>query len=92
MFLAKLLLFFFVVLGDKMKKRKSYSEVISGSDLKLINESTEVNIYVQMIVDEIVIKARIKKLVADIDHALDQRNSSLFQELSKEYKMLMQHV
>ncbi len=75
-----------------MEKRRSYSDLMKASAMRKSSETEQVNIYVQMIVDEIIFNAKARKLGIDIDHALDTRNSIAFQRLSKEYKTLMRHA
>ncbi|MBM7659846.1 uncharacterized protein YpiB (UPF0302 family) [Bacillus mesophilus] len=72
-----------------MKEKPSYSDIHNGRAKINKQQTDNVNLYVQMLLDEILIKARVKKLIVDIDHALDQRDYSSFQRLSKEYKQLM---
>jgi uncharacterized protein YpiB (UPF0302 family) len=72
-----------------MKERPSYSDIHKALANNKESKPDNVNIYVQMLLDEIVIKARVEKLTTEIDHALDQRDFLTFQKLSKEYKQLM---
>ncbi|KAA0547616.1 IDEAL domain-containing protein [Bacillus sp. BGMRC 2118] len=74
-----------------MKKRPSYSELMKKEAMKGNKEVTE-NIYVQMIVDEIIFTAKVKKLGIEIDHALDKRDDQLFYKLALEYHELMKHA
>lgn len=75
-----------------MKKRQSYSELMKKEAMKVKSETEPVNVYVQMILDEIVFTARAKKLGYEIDKALDQRDHQLFYRLATEYSQLMKHA
>ncbi|WP_246938690.1 IDEAL domain-containing protein [Bacillus pinisoli] len=73
-----------------MKEKNSYSDIRKNDTKHNHTNQTDVNIYVQMLLDDILFKSRIKKLIKEIDVALDQRDYSSFQRLSKEYKQLVQ--
>jgi uncharacterized protein YpiB (UPF0302 family) len=72
-----------------MEKRQSYSE--KKKQLSISKEEKEpVNVYVQMLLDEIIYKSRVKCLSKQIDQALDNRDHDLFNQLSNEYNRLLQ--
>jgi uncharacterized protein YpiB (UPF0302 family) len=75
-----------------MEKRRSYSDLMKASAMRKSSETEQVNIYVQMIVDEITFNAKARRLEIDIDQALDTRDFLAFQHLSKEYNSLMRHA
>ncbi|MBM6617163.1 IDEAL domain-containing protein [Bacillus suaedaesalsae] len=60
--------------------------------MKVQKEAETVNVYVQMILDEIIFTARAKKLGIEIDDALDKRDDQLFYRLTNEYNQLMKHA
>ncbi|WP_456275946.1 IDEAL domain-containing protein [Bacillus sp. AK128] len=73
-----------------MKERPSYSDIHKAKDQTKEITPENVNIYVQMLLDEILIKARIEKLLIEIDYALEHRDYTSFQRLSNEYKQLIE--
>jgi uncharacterized protein YpiB (UPF0302 family) len=75
-----------------MKKRPSYSDLMKASAMKRDDETDPVNIYVEMLLDEILFNSKAEKLGNEIDRALDNRDYPSFQRLSGEYKQLMQHA
>lgn len=48
-----------------------------------------VEMYAQMVLDEMEFNQRVKQLQAEIDASLDSRNKALFMKLTKEYKELI---
>jgi uncharacterized protein YpiB (UPF0302 family) len=75
-----------------MKKRPSYSDLMKASAMKRVGETDPVNIYVEMLLDEILFNSRVQKLENEIDCALDNRDYLTFQRLSSEYKQLLRQA
>jgi uncharacterized protein YpiB (UPF0302 family) len=73
-----------------MKKESSYPDNVKA--LAMMKEQKSkvslTEIYAQMMLDELVITQRVKKLKDLIDAALDQNNKEDFMMLSKEYNEL----
>jgi uncharacterized protein YpiB (UPF0302 family) len=72
-----------------MKKRNSYSELMKQASMNE-NVSEPVNVYVQMLLDEIIYKAKVNSLGKQIDQALDTRDCELFYKLSNDYNEILQ--
>jgi len=53
------------------------------------DERFMMEMFLQMVIDEAVLKWKVEKLLAAIDEALDIRDEEKFYELSHEYKELM---
>ncbi|MFZ3589773.1 IDEAL domain-containing protein [Bacillus sp. DJP31] len=75
-----------------MEKRRSYSDLMKASAMRKTSETEQTNIYVQMMLDEIIFNAKARRLGLEIDHALDTRDLLAFQQLSKEFNSLMRHA
>ncbi|MDZ5470238.1 IDEAL domain-containing protein [Bacillus sp. 31A1R] len=70
-------------------KEKSYTELMkSGAMKKKAKESYVLDLYIEMVLSEALLKAEKEKLTAKIDQAIDLRNKTEFLRLSNEYKKL----
>mgnify|MGYP001374527151 FL=1 len=49
------------------------------------------DVFSQMVIDELVVKLERQKLLEDIDRALDKRDEKLFYRLSKQYKEMIDY-
>ncbi|MFY4774265.1 IDEAL domain-containing protein [Metabacillus sp. RGM 3146] len=77
-----------------MKNKKSYAEIMKTRNTanKDYTESSVLDIYIQMILDDAAIRRELAELEGKIDDALAERNESSFMELSKRYAELKQMV
>lgn len=71
-------------------KEKSYTELMKSSAMnrKKAKESFVLDLYVEMLLSESLLKAEKEKLTKRIDQAIDERNRQEFFKLSNEYKQL----
>lgn len=71
-------------------KEKSYTELMKSSAMnrKKAKESFVLDLYVEMLLSESLLKAEKEKLSKRIDQAIDEKNKPEFFKLSKEYKLL----
>jgi uncharacterized protein YpiB (UPF0302 family) len=75
-----------------MKKGRSYTELMKSGQKNQQSQPEKVNIYVEMLLDEILFIARMNSLKREIDFALDNHDKISFQRLSKEYERHMRHA
>lgn len=77
-----------------MKNKKSYAEIMKSRHTanKDCTESSVLDIYIQMILDEAGFRKELALLEGKIDDALAKRNEPLFMECSKRYRELKQLV
>ncbi|WP_064092179.1 IDEAL domain-containing protein [Rossellomorea aquimaris] len=73
-----------------MENKKSYTEMMKASAMtrKKSTEKSVLEIYIDMVLNESILKTRKTKLLKDIDAALDNKNKSLFMELTNELNQL----
>lgn len=71
-----------------MENKKSYTEMMKASAMtrKRNGEKNVMEIYVDMLLNEIILASQKTKLLEDIDAALDHRDESLFLKLTEELK------
>lgn len=71
-------------------KEKSYSELMKSGAMnrKKAKESYVLELYIEMILSEALLKAEKEKLSARIDKAIDLRDKKEFIRLSNEYNTL----
>ncbi|WP_338472101.1 IDEAL domain-containing protein [Niallia sp. XMNu-256] len=71
-------------------KENSNTELIKSNALKQkkLKEGYMLDLYLEMFLAEIMLKAEREKLLNKIDLAIDQRNRKNFMELSDQYKEL----
>ncbi len=71
-------------------KENSNTELIKSNALKQkkLKEGYMLDLYIEMFLAEIMLKAEKEKLLNKIDLAIDQRNRKSFMELSNQYKEL----
>ncbi|KUP09184.1 hypothetical protein Q73_03695 [Bacillus coahuilensis m2-6] len=73
-----------------MENKKSYAEMSKDCTMTR-NRSTDLTmmeIYVEMVLEELLFHHQKEKLISKIDAALDARDRSLFLQLSSDYKEL----
>ncbi|KIL47357.1 MULTISPECIES: IDEAL domain-containing protein [Jeotgalibacillus] len=73
-----------------MENNKSFAEFMNESTVpqKQSSEMTMMEIYVDMVLNEILIRHRKEKLLIAINDALDQKDQKAFMEYSKELNTL----
>ncbi|MFE8700281.1 IDEAL domain-containing protein [Cytobacillus sp. FJAT-54145] len=71
-------------------KEKSYSELMKSGTLnrKKAKESFVLDLYIEMLLSESLLKAEREKLTKRIDKAIDDQDKPTFMKLSKEYNQL----
>ncbi|UII56915.1 IDEAL domain-containing protein [Cytobacillus spongiae] len=71
-------------------KEKSYTDLMKASAHKQKNnkESYVVNLYIEMLLTEVLLKAEKEKVMEQIDRAIDERDQLTFLKLSEQYKEL----
>lgn len=70
-------------------KDNSYTELMKSSAMrKKLKENFIQDLYLEMFLVEILLKAEKEKLSARIDQAIDERNQETFKELSNQYREL----
>ena len=71
-------------------KDHSYTELTKSNALnkKKLKEGYMLDLYIDMFLAEILLKAEKEKLINKIDKAIDERNQKSFIELSNQYKEL----
>jgi len=71
-------------------KDHSYTELTKSNALnkKKLKEGYMLDLYIDMFLAEILLKAEKEKLINKIDKAIDERNQKSFMELSNQYKEL----
>ncbi|WP_102271881.1 IDEAL domain-containing protein [Cytobacillus massiliigabonensis] len=69
---------------------KSYTELMKKSAMKKkkLKESFVLDLYIDMLLSEILLKKERSKLMKEIDEAIDTENKPAFIHLSKQYKEL----
>lgn len=69
---------------------KSYTELMKKSAMKKKKrkESYVLELYIDMLLSEVLLKAEKKKLMEKIDKAIDEENKPAFIHLSKQYQEL----
>jgi len=74
-----------------MIHESSYKENMkkSAMEVERQDERFMMEMFLQMVIDEAVLKLKVERLLAAIDEALDKRDEETFYELSHEYKELM---
>ena len=71
-------------------KEKSYSELMKSGAMNK-NKSSEtfvLELYVEMLLSEVLLTTQKEKLLTLIDQAIDDRNQQVFIDLSKQYREL----
>ncbi|TMU88154.1 IDEAL domain-containing protein [Bacillus sp. BHET2] len=73
-----------------MENKKSYTELMKASAMtrKKAAERSVLEIYIDMVLHESILKTQKAKLLTDIDAALDKKDKSLFLKLAKELNQL----
>ena len=72
-----------------LMKEKSYTELMKSNAMKKkLKEGYMLDLYIDMFLSEVVLKAEKEKLLARIDQAIDERNQESFNVLSQQYKEL----
>lgn len=76
--------------GDFSMKENSYTELMKSRAMnkKKLKEGYMLDLYIDMFLSEIILKAEKEKLLSKIDRAIDERNQKSFIELSQQYKEL----
>ena len=71
-------------------KDHSYTELTKSNAMnkKKLKEGYMLDLYIDMFLAEILLKAEKEKLINKIDKAIDERNQKNFMELSNQYKEL----
>ncbi|KON89501.1 hypothetical protein AF332_23550 [Sporosarcina globispora] len=71
-------------------KEKSYTELMKTSAIKRKNqrESFVLDLYIDMLISEILLNTEREKLMKKVDAAIDEGNKPAFMHLSKQYKDL----
>jgi uncharacterized protein YpiB (UPF0302 family) len=70
-------------------KEKPYTELMKSNAMKKkLKEGYMLDLYIDMFLSEVVLKAEKEKLLAQIDQAIDERNQESFNVLSQQYKEL----
>ena len=71
-------------------KDHSYKELTKSNAMnkKKLKEGYMLDLYIEMFLAEILLKAEKEKLINKIDKAIDERNQKSFMELSNQYKEL----
>jgi uncharacterized protein YpiB (UPF0302 family) len=71
-------------------KDHSYTELTKSNAMnkKKLKEGYMLDLYIDMFLAEILLKAEKEKLINKIDKAIDERNQKSFMELSNQYKEL----
>jgi uncharacterized protein YpiB (UPF0302 family) len=71
-------------------KDHSYTELTKSNSMnkKKLKEGYMLDLYIDMFLAEILLKAEKEKLINKIDAAIDERNQKSFMELSAQYKEL----
>lgn len=71
-------------------KENSYTELMKygAMNKKKLKEDFMLQLYIEMLLNEILLKAEKKKLMEQIDRAIDEKNYENFMQLSKQYKEL----
>jgi uncharacterized protein YpiB (UPF0302 family) len=71
-------------------KDHSYTELTKSNAMnkKKLKEGYMLDLYIDMFLAEILLKAEKEKLINKIDAAIDERNQKDFMELSNQYKEL----
>ena len=71
-------------------KDHSYTELTKSNAMKKkkLKEGYMLDLYIDMFLAEILLKAEKEKLIDKIDAAIDERNQKSFMELSDQYKEL----
>lgn len=69
---------------------KSYTELMKKNAMKKkrLKESFVLDLYIDMLLSEVLLESERKKLMNEIDHALDKGNKPAFIQLSKKYMEL----
>jgi len=70
-------------------KENSYTELMKSNAMKKkLKEDFILHLYIEMFLNEILLKSEKEKLLDKIDHAIDEKNHDLFIQLSSQYKEL----
>ncbi|WP_071393851.1 IDEAL domain-containing protein [Bacillus tuaregi] len=71
-------------------KENSYTELMKSSAMnkKKFKENYILDLYIEMFLTEILLKAEKESLLARIDKAIDERNTDNFYVLSEQFKEL----
>ncbi|MEK3855566.1 IDEAL domain-containing protein [Cytobacillus sp. FSL H8-0458] len=71
-------------------KEKPYTELMktSGSKRKILKESFVLDLYLDMLISEILLNNEKEKLMKKVDAAIDEGNKPAFMHFSKQYKEL----
>jgi uncharacterized protein YpiB (UPF0302 family) len=71
-------------------KENSYTELMKSSAMKQkkLKEGFMQDLYIDMILAEILLNSEKDQLIALIDQAIDERNQETFNQLSNQYKEL----
>ncbi|MBS4188806.1 IDEAL domain-containing protein [Bacillus sp. FJAT-49705] len=66
---------------------KSYTELMKKNAMKKkkLKESYVLDLYIDMLLSEVLLTSEKKKLQKEIDHAIDEGNKNKFNHLSKQY-------
>ncbi|MBY0121096.1 IDEAL domain-containing protein [Bacillus sp. S/N-304-OC-R1] len=66
---------------------KSYTELMKKNAMKKkrLKESYVLDLYIDMLLSEVLLETEKAKLMKEIDHSLDEGNQSAFIHLSKKY-------
>lgn len=69
---------------------RSYSELTKSGATKREKgkESYVLNLYIDMLLSEVLLKAEIEKLTIQIDKAIDERDEKTFNQLSRQFSEL----
>ncbi|GLB58834.1 IDEAL domain-containing protein [Cytobacillus sp. NCCP-133] len=71
-------------------KEKSYTELMKASDMKRKQqkESFVLDLYIDMLISEILLNSEKERLMKKVDAAIDEGNKLEFIQLSNQYKEL----
>lgn len=69
-------------------KENPYIEPLKKSNGNKKKEDFVLDLYIEMFLNEVLLKAEKGKLLEKIDHAIDHQNRELFIQLSNQYKEL----
>ncbi|MFE8696311.1 IDEAL domain-containing protein [Cytobacillus sp. FJAT-53684] len=71
---------------------KSYTELMKKSAMKKkkLKESFVLDLYIDILLAEVLLNKERAKLMKEIDEAIDKGNKTAFTQLSKQYKELAQ--
>ncbi len=69
-------------------KENSYTELMKSSAMNKGKKNYIQDLYIEMLLSEVLLKAEQEKLIVQINQALDTRNKEAFLKLSSEYREL----